>query len=246
MQVEVTGLVLATSVVRDYDCRMVILTKERGKIVAFASGVRKGKSSLSAACQPFTYGEFSLFEGKDSYRLIQADIKEYNEALKADLFGIAYGTYICEVADCLTRENMDTREMLKLVYVTLRVIAKEQVPRELIRRIFEIRALALEGEEMQVFHCCKCGGEGTGYLFKANLGGIVCTDRCAFDYSLAEVLHPSTVYTLQYILSSELSKVYSFRVSLEVQGELDGICNDFMDLYVDRPFKSAHFIDSLS
>ncbi len=246
MQIQVTGMVLSASQVGDYDRRLVILTKERGKISAFARGARRTGSTWTASCQPFTYGSFTLYSGRDAYRIQNVEVGNYFDELKTDLSGIGYGTYFCEMADYFTQENLDGREQLKLLYITLRALVKKQVPPELIRRIFEIRSLALDGEEMQVFSCVKCGNQGTGYVFRARQGGLVCVDHCEPEYDMNELLASSTVYTLQYILSSSLEKLYTFRVSAEVQEELSGICQKFITEYVDRTFKSADFLDSLS
>ena len=246
VNIEVTGMVLSATQVGDYDRRLVILTKEKGKIAAFARGARRNGSVLTAACQPFTYGVFSLFAGRDAYRIQSVEVKNYFEAVKTDLDALTYGAYFCELADYLTHENTDDREQLKLLYMTLLAIGKKRMSARLIRRVYEIRALALDGEEMQVYACVKCGNQGTGYVFSARQGGLLCVDHCRIDYDIGELLNPSTVYTLQYILGTTLERLYSFEVSAEVQEELDQICSAFMAEYVDQRFKSVEFIDTLT
>ena len=52
-EVVLHGIVLAMSLVGEYDRRLVILTKERGRITAFARGVRKSNNQLVSKTQLF-------------------------------------------------------------------------------------------------------------------------------------------------------------------------------------------------
>ncbi len=144
--VKLTGIVLKTVPIGEYDRRVVILTKERGKISVFARGARKPNSRLVAAASPFAFGEFKVYEGRTSYNMSEADIQNYFEGLREDFSAACYGMYFLEVTDYYTRENNDEIEMLKLLYQSLRALLAKGLDRKLVRHVFEIRALAANGE----------------------------------------------------------------------------------------------------
>lgn len=142
----VMGMVIKTIPVGEFDRHVCILTKEKGKITAYAKGARKQNSRLIAATSPFSFGEFKLFVGRTSYNIMEANISNYFEELREDFEGAYYGMYFLEVMDYYTRENNDEKELLKLLYQSLRAISNSNIPNILVRYIFEIKALALNGE----------------------------------------------------------------------------------------------------
>lgn len=240
----VTGMVLSAMPVGDYDKRLVILTKEIGKISAFAKGARKQTSALLACAQPFSFGEFNLYAGRASYNIMSADITNYFAELRNDIESVYYGLYFCEFADYITKENNDETDILKLLYQTLRAIAKKTISLPLIRAVYELKAIALNGEAPQVFECVKCGkNPGTAY-FSAECGGLLC-EACRVQDSSAVRISTSTIYALQYIISREIEKLYTFTVADEVLRELVLCTRHYLKRYIGHDFKALDLIRTL-
>lgn len=141
-----TGMVLKASPVGEYDKRLVILTRERGKITAFARGAKRPGNQLMAVSRPFVFGEFRLFEGRDAYNLQAAEISNYFAELAGDMESACYGSYFMEFADYYSRENVDGTELLQLLYQSLRALSKPALPNRLIQLVFELRAMVINGE----------------------------------------------------------------------------------------------------
>lgn len=144
--ITVTGIVLKQSPIGEYDRLISLLTRERGKISAFARGARRPGNRLTAATNPFSFGHFKLYEGKNAYNLGEADIQNYFEELRSDYIGACYGMYFVEVADYYARENNDELELMKLLYQSLRALCAPSLPNPLVRCIFECKVIAVNGE----------------------------------------------------------------------------------------------------
>jgi len=142
----VTGMILKQTPIGEYDRRICLLTKEKGKISAFAKGARRPGNRLAAATNPFSFGVFKLYAGRDSYTVSEAEIQNYFPELMTDYVGAYYGMYFAEIADYYTRENNDEREMLKLLYQSIRALCVPALPNPLIKCVFELRAIVVNGE----------------------------------------------------------------------------------------------------
>ena len=124
----------------------MILTRERGKITAFARGAKRPGSQLMAVSRPFVFGNFRLFEGRDAYNLQSAEISNYFTELAADVEAACYGSYFLEFADYYGREGLDGSEMILLLYQSMRALLKPALPNPLVRTVFELRAMVVNGE----------------------------------------------------------------------------------------------------
>ena len=244
-QIVLTGMVLSTMPIGEYDRRVVILTKEQGKISAFARGARRPNSPLVGAVNPLAFGEFTMYEGRTSYTIQSASITNYFAELREDVVGAYYGFYFLEIADYYAKEYTDEREMLKLLYQSMRALINPHIPNRLVRRIFELKALTVNGQAPQVFQCVICGDKERPAVFSPAKGGLVCSE-CSGDVIDGMILDNSTLYSMQYIESTPVVKLYTFTVAENVLAELEKVMDRLMEVYVDRRFKSLEILETLT
>lgn len=215
----VTGMILRQTPAGEYDRRICILTKERGKIAAFAKGARKPGSKMAAATNPFSFGIFKLYEGKNSYTVAEAEIQNYFETLRTDYISAYYGMYFAEMAEYCTRENNDEKEMLKLLYQSLRALCAPSLDNRLVKCVFEIKTVAVNGEF-----------PGLKDLL------VMIPDKKTGD---------SVTFTVDYIVNAPVEKLYTFTVKEEVLYRLEQLCEQLLARFLDRELKSLEILKTL-
>lgn len=241
-QEKVTGMVLSAAPIGDYDKRLVILTREFGRIAAFAKGARRPNSPLLACSEPFTFGEFLVYQGRNSYTVAGAEITNYFQELRGNLEGAWYGFYFCEFADHLSRENVDGTDFLKLLYQTFRILIKQTIPYRLVRRIFELKLISLNGEAPQIFECTHCGRKEFPMQYSMQRRGVFCRD-CQGQLRDGILLEDTLLYTMQYIIATPVEKLYTFTVNQEVLAGLESFCRKYIAVCVDHTFKSLEILN---
>jgi DNA repair protein RecO (recombination protein O) len=151
-----------------------------------------------------------LFAGRSSYNIISAEISNYFGELREDFTNLCYGFYFCEFADYLTKENNDEMNILKLLYQSLRALTKKSIDARLIRLIYELKSMVLNGQTPQVFACVKCENKNAKnksaesmlqeerlqpdkLYFSAVCGGLLCEQCLAYDREAVNI-NASTLY----------------------------------------------------
>ncbi len=240
--ITVTGMVITVSPVGEYDRRIVLLTREKGRITAFARGARRQHSQLLAATGLCVYGQFNIIPGRDAYTLVSAQIENYFEDIGRDPMKVCYASYFMEMASYYGRENNDESEMLKLLYLSLRVLCREILPNALVRLIYELRCLVVNGVYPETFHCIICGSQEHIDHISPEKHGVVC-HKCLTQAGRVLRLSPTGLYTMQYILTAPFAKLYGFKLSDEVFLELQRIAEALLAGEIDRHFKSLEILE---
>ena len=150
--------------------------------------------------------------------------------------------YFCELADYYTKEYLDCINILKLLYKTLQTISKNKIPKELVRYIFELKMLQLNGESPGVHKCCACQKEIRTGCFSLKRPGILC-EACANQEPGNFKIQDSTIYTLQFIFGTPVEKLYSFLVNEAVLKDLERISSKYFLQTLDKPMKTLEILE---
>ena len=145
-EIKINGIIINEKNYNEYDKLLTILTDKLGKISVYAFNVRKAKSKKLMATNLFTYGLWTLKISNDGkYNLYEVSIKKDFFDISKDLDGFYTANYLLKITDYFNFENKEASEFLKLLYYSLVAIEKNIVEKELIRRVFELKVLVIEG-----------------------------------------------------------------------------------------------------
>lgn len=240
----VQGIVLDTSLLKEYDKRLVILSAELGRITVFANGARKKNSPLTAISQKFVMGSFTLRPGRSSYTLVSADIKEMFTELSYDIEKMAYASYACELTGYFTQDGIGAKDELNLLYVTFRAILAERLSLKLIRSVFICKLLDIEGLGLEMSRCVRCGVETNLHHISLEEGGLI-ADAVVSKSKNPIYITDDAIYALRFVLSRDIAAVYSFDISINTCEEIEALMDDYLKIHADRHFKSLDILSAL-
>jgi len=170
------AVVLRTVDYGERDRVVTLLSRERGKLSAFARGARSSQRRFGGALEPFNLLSTELTErGGDLWVLESAFVERAFGAVRGDLARIACASYAVELARELVRDAEPHEELFDLVVSYLEKIdASPAQPWDL--RGFELDALRAAGLMPALDGCARCGrpSGAAASRFDPGQGGVLC------------------------------------------------------------------------
>lgn len=253
---KVRGLVIKEAPMSDKDKRLVMLTREMGKISVLAKGALSPKSKWGAVTQLFCYGDYVLSKGKSFYYIKEAQLIESFFALRQNLERLAYGTFMVETAETLILDGQENQSLMQLLLRGLLAETKTEEGKEsLPTDAFIWRALAENGFYPDLTSCRQCGKSLQEFapgapkpaqpeiVFDFALGGLIC-GGCKGSGSGVR-LSAGSLRALRYILEAPQEKVYAFTAEEAVQRQMDEAAIGYLLQQTERHYAVLDFIGNL-
>lgn len=236
------GMVISSMPIGENDKRIELLTPDRGKISAFCKGARKGKNTLSALTSPFIFATFRAFLGKNSYTIISGEIIKHFDYLEKDYDKLIFASYFLEMASFFSRENIDETERLNLIYMALLYLSKKGYNKSLIRRIYELRTMVINGEYPNIFSCLVCGKKDRLYFYSEEKRGVIC-DNCKSMVGDIIEMDKNLLKLLSFIIKSPIHKLFNIKVSDTLFERFDKFMARYLYKNMEHKFKSEEFLN---
>lgn len=238
---KVRGIVIKEMPAGETGKRIVVLTREHGKMLLSARGAKNAKSGILAATQLFSYCEFMLYEGKGFFSITQADVIESFFEIRNDIDRLAYGSYILELTDRVSFEELENNSAFELLFRALFVLAQGKQNPRLTAIIYIIRLLK-ECGLMGGAYCSECGRhlEDTAY-YGPLADGLVC-GKCSETASYR--IGCGALRALGHMSESGMKELFGFRVSDEVLAQLWRFADVNRRKYFGEHFKSLEYLEN--
>lgn len=173
--ISTSALVVRRADYSEYDRMITLFTPDHGRIDAVARGCKKPKSPLLNASEPFTSGEFQLFQRGERFAIEQCQISESFLPLRSDYLRLQHGAYWLKLIDASLMPDVPMPELFLISLRALAYLAYSELPPEMLTMAFEMHLMAQLGYAPRVDACGKCGAPIQGDArFDIQRGCCVC------------------------------------------------------------------------
>lgn len=243
MQTTTKGLVIREQTIGESDRLVTLLTADLGLVKAFVRRAKTMKSQSLSSTSLFAYSEFNLYKGKDAYVIDKAVPIEIFFDLRNDIEKLALAQYFAQLTYYLGAEEQPSEEMLRVVLNSLHLLCKGNKNIKIIKSAVEIRMLSLGGYMPNILACYRCGTYETDIMyFDIEEGCIYCKD-CYRNNAITAPL--GVITALRYICLSDVSKIFSFKLSNDNLSILSDITEKYLLSRVDGRLTTLEFYKSL-
>ena len=267
MKDTVDGLVIKEMPYGENDKLITVLTARYGQMVFLAKGARSLRSKILPVCRLFTYANFEYYERGERRWVSGGSPNESFFSLSSELSSHALACYIVSVAAEITGEGVEAEEILRVTLNTLYAISKGLRPLAQIKAIYELYAARVSGLEPDVYSCAECGCTDAAQSWLDVMNGFVVCDEChakrsslvprasdtadviADENGTRSILCPldaSALTAMRYVLSADVSRLFSFRLTSEESMELFArAAETYLVNHLERNFEALDFYKSI-
>jgi DNA repair protein RecO (recombination protein O) len=228
------------------DLLVTFFTADRGRLKGVAKGGRKSRKRFANCLDLFCLVklEYGSKRNGDLYFLNSCKLVHAFPGLRSDFSSLSLASYMIELTEILFPQNVVDKGIFELLNRSFLVL-DEDPGKDVIRIIFEVRALDLGGYGINLSRCCMCGRPYTGAgraVFKRTRGGIACLN-CEKESGICPGMGSDAVNGLRLIQSEPLNKINGLQLTEEAIREIKPVLKLHIEYRIGQNLKSAKYLE---
>ena len=241
MIINTEGIVLRQRKIAGNRRMIVIFTRQYGKISAGTSLTEKSRSRSALALRPFTFAEYELFRGRDSYSINSASVSKSFYSIGEDIDRFMTASSFIEYLDKVLAEGEPMPKLFDLSLDFLQSVSVCNSDPETLLFAFIVKTLGMLGVAPELGCCVNCGkkpedfGEGRK-MFSVSDGGIICPECAQEEKRGADSLiyRPGfdIIDVFRYFESKPIKTFEKVDLKPEVRKEVRELLADYTDRYL--------------
>lgn len=245
MRLNTDGLVIREQNIGEADRRVTLLTRDYGIVHAFARGARRIKSNALTATQLLSYSRFSIFQGRGSYIIDEAEPIEVFFSLRGNMETLSLSLYFAQLMAELAPELDDAEPYLRLILNAFHLLSAGKRPPLQIKAIFELRLLSIAGYMPNLVACETCGAfESDPMFFDTAHGRLYCANcRPKTPY---DTLSAGVVTAMRHIVFSDFDKIFRFTLPADSLRTLSNLSERYLLAQTQRGFQTLDFYHQMT
>ncbi len=250
--ITVTGLVVSERVAGESDKYITVFTETHGTIDITVKGANKITGRNHATTQLFTYSKFCINESRKRFYLDSSELIRDFYDLRLDIKKLSLACYFAEIVKFTATISDTQREknIMRLLLNSLHLLCGSKHSCEFVKAVFELRFMCEIGFMPEVIGCHYCYDfSAEKYYFILNKGYFVCMkdfyENDSTDNSTRISVGQSHLKTMQFICLSDMEKLFSFKISEQLQSQLSNITESYLRYHLSSDFKTLRYYKSV-
>ncbi|MCQ2545072.1 MAG: DNA repair protein RecO [Clostridia bacterium] len=250
MKTDTQGIVLRETKT-SYNRRMLLLfTRDYGKISAGTSLGERGKTKSSLALQHFTFGRYTLHQGRSGYNIDSAEVVKSHYGIGENLDKYFQGSYVLEFTGKVLEEDVPMPAVFDLLVDFFQGLEEREKGFGTLVLAYQTKLFNYLGVMPKLDRCAICGKaiarpeEGAGKVFLSVAdGGAIC-EECrrekaaeAQENSAADSLIYSVDFgiidALKYFKSNSLKKLKNIALTEATGKQLQRFIRNYAAYHLD-------------
>ena len=243
------AIVLRSMNLGEADRVLTVLTPRLGKLRVIAKGVRRTRSRIGGALEPFSDVQLVLAVGRTWDVVTSSSLEDPHLGLRNDLHSTAAAWYVIELADRFCEGAADSHEAFRLLAQALSALdaPTADVSREVVARWFELALLDAMGFRPELAQCLECGAqiEPEGNAYSPVGGGVLCP-QCSHAAHGTRPIAADVLKVLRHLQRSALVGVLRLRLTPAVHREVERLLHATVSAVLERELRSRDFFSEVA